>query len=77
MSGAREMTRNLLAQEPGRVDCYANAANAQTIAQHELARHYGGDARAIAKQQINHLMQAHGLTVTRARTVAALAWRAL
>jgi hypothetical protein len=47
MSGTNEMTRNLLAQEPGRVDCYALAADTQIIAQHKLARHNGGTAYTV------------------------------
>lgn len=42
MSGTNEVARNLLAQGPGRVDCHANAANTQIIAQHKLAGHIGG-----------------------------------
>jgi hypothetical protein len=42
MSGTNEMTRNLLAQEPGRVDCHALAADTQIIAQRKPARHNGG-----------------------------------
>jgi hypothetical protein len=42
MVGTNEMTRNLLAQEPGRVDCYALAADTQIIAQRKPARHNGG-----------------------------------
>jgi hypothetical protein len=47
MSGTNEMTRNLLAQEPGRVDCHALAADSQIIAQHKLARHNGGTAYTV------------------------------
>ena len=42
MSGEKEMTRNLLAQEPGRVDCHANAANTQNIPHRKAARHNSG-----------------------------------
>jgi hypothetical protein len=42
MSSKNEMARNLLAQEPGRVDCHALAADTQIIAQRKPARHNGG-----------------------------------
>jgi hypothetical protein len=42
MSGKNEITRNLLGQEPGRVDCHALAADTQTVAQRKPARHNGG-----------------------------------
>lgn len=42
MSGAKEMARNLLAQEPGRVESHAEAADTQIIAQRKPARHNGG-----------------------------------
>jgi hypothetical protein len=42
MSGTNEMARNLLTQEPGRVDCHALAADIQIIAQCKPARHNGG-----------------------------------
>jgi hypothetical protein len=47
MSGTNEMARNLLAQEPGRVDCHALAADTQTIAQRKLARHNGGTSYSV------------------------------
>jgi hypothetical protein len=42
MSGTNEMTRNLLTQEPGRVDCHAFSADTQIITQRKPARHNGG-----------------------------------
>jgi hypothetical protein len=42
MSGTNEMARNLLTQEPGRVDCHAFVADTQNIAQRKPARHNGG-----------------------------------
>jgi hypothetical protein len=42
MVGTNEMTRNLLAQGPGRVDCHVLTADTQIIAQHRPARHNGG-----------------------------------
>ena len=42
MSGENKVTRNLLAQEPGRVDSHANAAKTQIIAQRKPSRHNGG-----------------------------------
>ena len=47
MVGTNEMTRNLLAQEPGRVDCHALAADTQIIAQRKPARHNGGTAYSV------------------------------
>jgi hypothetical protein len=42
MVGTNEIARNLLAQEPGRVDCHALAADTQIIAQRKPARHNCG-----------------------------------
>jgi hypothetical protein len=42
MVAKNEMARNLLGQEPGRVDCHALAADTQIIAQRKPARHNGG-----------------------------------
>lgn len=42
MERKNEVTRNLLEQEPGRVDCHANTANTRIIAQRKPARHNGG-----------------------------------
>ncbi len=81
MSGINEMARNLLAQEQGRVDYYANAAKAQFVPQQAPARHNGDSMGAMSaksdansKQQVDRLMHSHGQTVTQAQTVAALAW---
>lgn len=38
MGHKKELARNLLAQEPGRIDCQANAANIQEISRSEPAR---------------------------------------
>ena len=42
MSGGKEEARVLLAQEPGRVNCQAVAADTQIVAQRKPARHTGG-----------------------------------
>jgi hypothetical protein len=42
MSGTNEMARNLLGQEPGRVDCHALAVDTKIIAQRKPSRHKGG-----------------------------------
>lgn len=42
MSGAKEMTRNLMQQEPGRGNRHANAARTPNIAQHKAKRHKAG-----------------------------------
>jgi len=42
MSGASKMARNLLEQEPGRVECHANAASNPNVAQHKAKRHKSG-----------------------------------
>ena len=47
MSGTNEMTRNLLTQEPGRVDCHAFVVDTQNIAQRKPARHNGGTAYSV------------------------------
>lgn len=40
MSGGNEVTRNLLVQEPGQIDCQANAANSLTVSKRKQdARH--------------------------------------
>jgi hypothetical protein len=44
MSGAKKVARNLLVQEPGRVDCHALAADTRTIPHRKPARHYSGSA---------------------------------
>jgi hypothetical protein len=88
MSGKNEIARNLLAQEPGRVDCHALAADTQTIAQHKPARHKGGTednvkttvsgifpivvSGTITRLQILYLRRLHGLT--EAQALAALIW---
>jgi hypothetical protein len=47
MVGTNEIARNLLMQEPGRVDCHALAADTQIIAQRKPARHNGGTAYSV------------------------------
>jgi hypothetical protein len=47
MSSTSEMTRNLLTQEPGRVESHAVAADTQTIAQRKPTRHNGGIAYTV------------------------------
>jgi hypothetical protein len=47
MVGTNEIARNLLAQEPGRVDCHALAANTQIITQRKPARHNGGTSYSV------------------------------
>ncbi|MBQ0716917.1 MAG: hypothetical protein KBT76_05900 [Sulfitobacter litoralis] len=42
MSRKNEVARNLLTQEPGRVESHAEAADIQTVAQRKPARHSGG-----------------------------------
>jgi hypothetical protein len=73
MSGTNEMARNLLAQEPGRVESHALAASFKIISQRKPAR-YNSDASVA---QIHKLRRLHGLTDTQARLVAGLAWRAV
>jgi hypothetical protein len=67
MSRKNEMARNLLTQEPGRVESHAVAADTQTIAQRKPARHNGG---------IAFLMRAHGLNEVQAHALAVLIWGA-
>jgi hypothetical protein len=90
MFGTNEMTRNLLAQEPGRVDCHALAADTQIIAQRRPARHNGGTEDTVKTTvsgifpivvsgsmtllQILHLRRLHGLTEAQAQALAALIW---
>ena len=63
MSGANEMARNLLAQEPGREYRHAIAADTETIPQK-------------ANLQTRFLMRLHGLTEAQANAMAALIWGA-
>ncbi|QFT60466.1 hypothetical protein FIU94_16675 [Sulfitobacter sp. THAF37] len=72
MSVGNELARNLFAQEPGRVDCHANAANTQMIPQQKSARHNGSN-----RLQIHYLRRLHGVTEAQAHVLAALIWGAL
>lgn len=47
MSAPNKMARNLLAQEPGRVDSQADAANTQIITQRKPSRYNGGTSYSV------------------------------
>lgn len=47
MGGGNEVARNLLVQEPGRINSHANAANTQIITQRKSSRHNGGTAYTV------------------------------
>jgi hypothetical protein len=90
MSRTNKMTRNLLAQEPGRVDCNALAADTQIITQRKLARHNGGTqdnvkttvsdifpivvSGTMTRLQIIYLRRLHGLNEAQANALAVLIW---
>jgi hypothetical protein len=90
MSRTYEMTRNLLEQEPGRVECHALAADTKIIAQRKPARHNGGTednvkttvsgifpivvSGTMTRLQILYLRRLHGLTEAQAQALAALIW---
>jgi hypothetical protein len=90
MSRTYEMTRNLFAQEPGRVECHALAADTQIITQRKPARHNGGTednvkttvsgifpivvSGTMTRLQILYLRRLHGLTEAQAQALAALIW---
>lgn len=61
MSGGNEVARNLLAQEPGRDNRHANAADKPSLAQK-------------TNLQTRFLVRAHGLTEAQAHALAALIW---
>ena len=63
MSGTNEVARFLLTQEPGRVDCHANAVGIQNLAQK-------------TDLQTRFLMRFHGLTEAQAHALAVLIWGA-
>ena len=80
MSGTNEVARNLLAQEPGRVDCYTDAANTRIIPRHKPACYDGGTAYIVKttdRDTLPIVVSAclHRLTETQA--IAALIWGAV
>ena len=73
------MTRNLLEQEPGRVESHANAAATPNISLLKQPRQSVGMPDPVTSgpgeiMQIGYLRRVHGLTEGQAKAVAALVW---
>ncbi|MEW9922090.1 hypothetical protein AB2B41_20990 [Marimonas sp. MJW-29] len=86
MENKKQVTRNLLGQEPGRKKRHASAANSLKIAYRETKRHHTGTPYRVTpgwkrgcrvnKLQILYLHRLHGLTEAQAHGLAVLIWGA-